>query len=146
MADSATLSITHQLSITIGEDEYKLDSSATITGVGNAVKRQVTVPTASEVDLLKVAATVAEGTLTDISFLVVQNVDDTNFCRLRVAEAGGETYDVKIPAGLYHVLWNTKINSEDAEGAFAAFSDWDMIAAQFDTADGELIIFAGEPC
>ena len=146
MAQSATLAITHQLAITVGTDEYKLDASSTVSGIGNAVKRQVTCLTASETTILGVGAAIALGTLSDISFLVIQNVDPTNFCRVRIADTGGMTYDVKIPAGLYHVLWNKNLSVSATEQAFAAYADLNTVSVQFDTADGEVIVFAGEPC
>jgi len=146
MAESATLSITKQFSITVGDDEYKMDAGSTVTAIGNAVKRQVTVPTASEVELLKIGASVAAGTLTDAKFCIIYNVDDTNTCRVRVEDTSGHTADFKLESGQAFDLYNTKINVSETGAAFASYSDWDTISAQFDVADGELIIFAGESC
>jgi len=145
MANSATLSITKQYSITLGTDEYKLDAGSTVTAVANVTKRQVTVPTASEKDILSVDTTgIAPGTLTDLTALIVVNIDTTNTCRLRVADTGGFTFDVKLQPGQSFDLYNTKLSVHATEGAFSAYSDINTVSAQFDTADGELIVFAGE--
>lgn len=146
MALSEPITIAFNATILLGTDEYKMEIAQTITGIGNVVKRQVTVPFGSEVDLLEVGAAVGPGGLTDISFLIIQNTNATNFCRVRIADTGAHTVDHRLDAGAFMILTNTKINVSATEGAFAVFTDWDTVSAQFDTADGELIIFAGEPC
>jgi len=138
MADLIT---TNNADVTIGGTTYSLSVSETITLTDdNAVKQVVTVPT-SETQIAGVGA-VGNGSLADVKFGVIVNRDGTNFVRLRLADTGGHTMDVKLLAGEYFVLHNRSLNVSTTEGAFASFSNIDTISAQADTAscDVELLL------
>lgn len=138
MADLIT---TNNADVTIGGTTYSLSVSETITLTDdNAVKQVVTVPT-SETQIAGIGA-VGNGSLADVKFGVIVNRDGTNFVRLRLADTGGHTMDVKLLAGEYFVLHNRSLNVSTTEGAFASFSNIDTISAQADTAscDVELLL------
>lgn len=143
----ATLNISKKYTITLdnGKD-YKLDADTSVVNVGEVYDRTVKVPTATEVELVKVAAVVAAGTLTDFSFMVIKNEDETNTCRLRISDNSGHTFDIKLESGQAFDLYNVKFNVSETEAAFSSFSDIDTVHAQFDIADGSVSILAGQPC
>jgi len=142
----ANLSITKEYTVTLASGEVFSTQAASSVAVDNFVKREVTVPTASEVEILKVGAAVAAGTLTDIGAMVIINGSGTNFCRLRIEDSAAHTFDIKLEPLQAFDLYNTKLSVDETAGAFSAFTDFDTISAQFDNADGNLIILAGENC
>ena len=136
MADLIT---TNTTDVTIGGTTYSLSVSETITLTdNNAVKQVVTVPT-SETQIAGVGV-VGSGSLADVKFGIIVNRDGTNFVRLRLADTGGHTMDVKLLSGEYFVLHNRSLNVSTTEGAFASFSNIDTISAQADTASCDVEI------
>lgn len=143
----AQLSIIKNYTITLDSgEEYKMDANSTVDNVGEVLKRDVKVPTASEVTLLLVGAAVAAGQLTDVKFFVVQNNNTTNFVRIRIEDTSGDTYDIRLEPKQSMDLFNTKLSVSESGASFSAFADFDTISAQADTADVNVTIFAGEPC
>lgn len=142
----ATLQIENKYSITLDDGtEYALDLGTTVTNVGEVISRNMLIPT-SEVTLINIAGTVAAGTLTDIKFCVIKNLDDTNFVRIRLEDTGALTSDHKILPGKFLVIFDTKLSVSETGASFAAFGDIDTISAEADTADCQIAIMAGEPC
>lgn len=142
----ATLSIENKYSVTLDSGtRYAIDLGNSVTNVGEVINREMAVPT-SEVTLINVGATVAAGTLTDIKFCVIKNLDDTNFIRVRLEDTGAMTSDHKIAAGDHLVVFNTKLSVHATGGAFSAFGDIDTISAEADTAECLVAVFAGESC
>jgi hypothetical protein len=142
----ATLSIENKFSVTLDSGtSYAVDLGGTVTNVGEVINRELEVPI-TEVTLLNIGATVAAGTLTDIKFCVIKNLDDTNFIRVRLEDTSGHTSDHKIAAGDYIVVFNTKLSVSETGAAFSAFSDIDTISAQADTSPCLVAVFAGESC
>lgn len=126
MADDFTVGITYEGS---GDAARFADAISTIFGVATAKVGEKTelITFASEMNLGGVNA----GAL----FTIVQNTDPTNFVRIRVTEAGGNTYDTKLLPNQFHIINGTEISVSTTEGAFAAFTTVDVIKAQADTAD-----------
>lgn len=142
----AQLVVEKRYSITLDSGEaYNMDANSTVENVGEAVKRDVKVPT-SEVTILLIGAAPAAGQLTGIKFFVVQNNDTTNFAIIRLEDTGGHTVDLKLEPGQSMDLFNDKVSVDETGGAFSAFSDIDTISATADTADVVLTTFAGQSC
>lgn len=142
----AILSIENKYSVTLESGtSYAVDLGGTVTNVGEVINREMAIPT-SEVTLLNVGAAVAAGTLTDIKFCVIKNLDDTNFIRVRLEDTSGHTSDHKIAAGDHLPIFNTKLNVSETGAAFASFSDIDTISAQADTSECLIALFAGQSC
>jgi len=141
---TGTLTSTITATLTLDNTEYNVTNATSIVNVTNATRRRVTVPTASEVNLVEIAATVGSGTLTDIDYLLIVNRDSTNFCRIRFADTGADTFDIKLKPGENFLYYSVDLNVSATEGAYAAFSSLDKVAAQFDTADGDLEVLVAE--
>ncbi len=114
--------------IAVNGKTYQNDFNATISALVDADQRDVTVPFATQVDLLKVAATVGAGQFTAIKGLILINNDAVNDVRIRVAKAGADTADINLAPGTFTALWNQDLST--AGGAFAAFVAWDEVNAQ----------------
>ena len=143
MANVANITITTTVGWTVGGTEYNVVNSRTITNGQKPFQQVVDVLTASEVELLKIGASGEAGELSDINFVVITNKDQNNDCRVRLSDTGGNTSDHNLPPN-GSLIVHTKELSVSATGvAFASFNDIDVIAAQFDTADGEVEITAG---
>jgi len=143
----ATLSIEKKYSITLDSGrEFILDAGGSVSNVGEVAQREFKVPTGSEVEVLTIGATVGAGQLTDLKFMVLVNQDDTNTCRIRLKDTGGDTADFNLQPGQAFDVYNTDLNVSESAAAFASFSTIDTISAQFDTADGILGVYAGEAC
>lgn len=135
----ANLSTTANATVTLNGTNYSVSVSETIALTDdNAVQQVVTVPT-SETQIAGVGA-VGSGSLADVKFGIIVNRDGTNFVRLRLADTGGHTTDVKLLAGEYFVIHNRDLNVSTTEGAFSAFSSIDTISAQADTASCDVEI------
>ena len=142
----ATISIENKFSVTLESGtSYAVDLGGTVTNVGEVINREMLVPT-SEVTLINIGATVAAGTLTDIKFCVIKNLDDTNFIRVRLEDTGAMTSDHKIAAGDSLTIFNTKLSVSETGAGFSAFGDIDTISAQADTSGCLVAVFAGESC
>lgn len=141
----ATLTTTLTADVTIGNTEYKVSQSDSITlTADNAVNQVITVPIASEIDVFKIGANPGAGQLTDVSFLIITNLDSTNFVRLRCKDDAAHAFDVKIDAGKSFIMNNRKLNVSATAAAFASFSDLDTISAQADTGACDIEILAVE--
>jgi len=142
----ATVTIENKVSVTLDSGtSYTLDAGTTVQSVGEVINREMLIPT-SEVTVINIGATVAAGTLTDIKFCVIKNLDATNFVRIRLEDTGALTSDHKLAPGDFITIFNTKLSVHATGGAFSAFGDIDTISAQADTAACQISVMAGEPC
>ena len=143
----ALLTIQKNYSITLDSGrEAKLDASTSVDNVGEIISREAKVPFGSEVTLVLIGAAIAAGQMTDVKFCIIQNLDTTNFVRLRLEDTGGHTMDVKLLPKQCFDVYNTKISVSETGAAFSAFSDIDTVSAQADTGDVNVAIFTGESC
>ena len=118
-----------------------ISESHTVAANTEAYGNTINVGIAAEVLLLdKVMIGTAGILIFDGVFII--NKDDTNFVRIRFADLGAHTYDIKLSAGQFHIAWNTEINVSATEGAFAAWTQIDQILAQADTGPCDVQIVA----
>jgi len=143
----ATLTVDKQYGITLGSGrQFSLNASGAVNNVDEVISREAKVPSASQVTLVLIGALVAAGQMKDIKFCIIQNLDETNFIRLRLEDTGGHTVDIKLLPGDAFDVYNTKISVSETGAAFSGFSDIDTVSAQADTGDVNVAIFSGEPC
>lgn len=130
-----TVTITAMIPFTEIE-EYKVTATKTISNITEADKRIMPIPIAGEVDIIGIstAGAIDKGQMTDFDFLIVKNIDDTNFVRLRIYESGGDTADFRLDPGEFMIFWNKNIEVNTTQAAFAAFVNADTVSAQSDTA------------
>ena len=131
-AAAATVRLVNTL--TLGNINYDIDFSATVSGNTEASNKTVSVGTAAEVTLLD-ASHIDDGTgAFDFDGVILINKDDTNFARIRLADIGLHTADFKLLAGKFMVFWTREINVSATEAAFVAFTNIDKIVAQANVA------------
>lgn len=143
MANTGNVTLTTQVAWTVGNTEFNVTAERTINNAQKPLQQVVDVPTASEVELLKVGSTGVAGEISDINFVVITNRDQNNNCRVRLSDTGNDTSDHSVPPGGSLVFHNTDLNVSATGAAFAAYQTLDTIAAQFDVADGEIEITVG---
>lgn len=130
----------------------QITSSATINGINRGCSWTITVPTvsyhdvrtmaiptAAEIDILTFVAAgtaIGSGKFTDttVRYLMIRNLDDTNFVRMRLIDTGGKTIDVKIPAKQVVILSSLSLSGSSIGAAFASFVFPDNCILQADTA------------
>ncbi len=135
---AADATITHTVALTLGGKAFDISFTRTLSSCTVADRRVVNVPT-SEIDLITLtAAAVGKGQFSSFDGFWIVNRDDTNFVRLRVREAGGDTADFRLDPGEWMCFWNSKMEVNTTAAAFGAFIDWDTIAVQADTASVDL--------
>lgn len=105
--------------------------------------RTMTVPAASEISILDIAAagtTIGPGKLlsTAIKYLRVTNKDDTNFFRLGFKTTDGNTVYFKVPAGATFMLPVLEFDANITGVAFVAYGYPTTIVAQADTGNVQI--------
>ena len=140
-AETGTLTVTHTGTLTIGDETFNFSDTKTVTAVTNPYNTIISVGT-TEAVILTIAAAKAGATMTGVDFLRIKNNDTVNKCRIRFKDTGAHTYDVEIAAGEWLTVWNNELNVSETAGAWSVFTQWDEVSADFDTAAGELHVFA----
>ena len=143
-AATATVQITE--SLTLGNVDRGGSHTRTITNVAEADRRVMTVPSSGEIDLIELDTANGQGKFvrSSIRYIRITNLDDTNFVRIRVSRTSHDTFDLKIPAGATFMINTGDISANSSGSAFSSFDEWDVVAAQADTADVdvELVVLA----
>ena len=142
---NAEMTVTTAVAGTFKGEGRSIQNIYTAINIKEMTDRKMTVPTGSLIELIKFGTANGAGRYTraDVDYLQVTNLDDTNFARIRVADTGAHTYDIKLDAGkTIHIP--LEMNVSATEGAFVAFSNVDKIEAQADTAavDIEIVVLS----
>ena len=135
---TGTLTIQVKTALTLDGANYDTDNTTTIPNVTNVMPLQKTIPSASEIEILKIGTSGVAGELDNIRAFHIVNKDSTNFVRIRLLKAGADTADFKIEAGSQMIFNNSDLSVDAAAGAFAAFVQFDTILCQADTADVDI--------
>lgn len=140
VADNLVVTITER--IRLGDDLHNKAIQKIITGVGEVLKRVVTVTTTSATFLtLGAAAGAGAFIATDLKYLRLTNLDTTNFVICGFADTSGDTAYVKLEAGHSFILHNDDIEAFTNGSAFSAFSQWDTLTMDADTASVDVEMF-----
>lgn len=134
----ADLTVTLTMTLTLDGENRDVEITHTISSIVEYRNVIVDVPFGSELEILARTAAGGLGELTGSVAMLIQNLDDTNFCRVRVNEAGGDTFDKKLLPNEWLMFFNQEMETNVAEAAFVAFVDFNEIKAQFDTADSQV--------
>jgi hypothetical protein len=139
----ATATVQIVESLTLGGVNRGATHTRTIDNISEADRRVLSVPSASEITVLSVGTANAQGTFvrTNIRYIRITNLDNTNFVRVSVQESH-DTFDLKIPAGATFMVHTGDISANSSGSAFSSFDEWDVISAQADTADVDIEVFA----
>jgi hypothetical protein len=140
---AGTLVVELTTTLSLNNETFNTSNKLTITNIDQADKRILSIPSASEVEIVNFSTGVGAGTFVgaNVKYLQIVNKDSANFVRIRVAKTAGETFDIKLEAGKAFVLGNNKESVSETEAAFVSFVDIDSISAQADTADVDIEYF-----
>ena len=141
---TGTLTSTNTSQLTLNNTEYNITSSHNVVDVSACVNQTIPVPFATEEIIFRVGTAAGAGQLTNIDIIVLVNRNATNACRLRFADTGAHTFDIRLLPGQTFVMNTRDINTSETEGAFGAFTNIDTISAQFEIANGEIEYLAGQ--
>lgn len=139
----ATLKSTLTASVLLNGQTIVFSNTFATPTIGEASHRIMTVPSASEISIVAFSTTEGAGTYinADVRFIAIANKDTTNFIRLRIVKSGAQTFDIKVPAGGFYVLYNTQESVSATAGTFSSFVDATSINAQADTSAVDCEIF-----
>ena len=127
----ATLTVTITESVTLNGSDRGSTATLIIANVAETDNRIVNVGTA-EVDVIGVAAANAQGAFvrTDVKYIRLTNLDDTNYVTLGVSKTGADTAFFKLEAGKSMIFGNDDIEVDASGGASSAFVEADNISAK----------------
>jgi len=117
-----------------------------IKGINEVSERILTVPT-TEIAVLNLGSSNGAGTFvtSDVQYLRLTNLDNTNFVRLSFISGSAGTplnrYDIKLEPQRSMMFTNASISGSAAGSAFNAFSSFDSLKATADTASVDLEMF-----
>lgn len=122
----------------------------TVEGITETFHRIMDVATSGAQTVLKMDATgtnAAGGTLhtTQLKYIRVTNLDETNYVAVTIQNNATEEYMVKLSAGESYFLFNSKLDANaagDSSAAAGNLTDIDNILAQANTASCQVEIFA----
>lgn len=132
---NATFTSTITESVTLNGVATTASQTLSIANVNEYDKRIVNIGT-SVVNLIGFGAANSVGTFvrTNVKYIRITNLDDTNFATIGVIDTGGDVFYVKLEAGKSFILGCDDLEADTSGGSFSAWSEADFITAQADTA------------
>lgn len=127
----ADLTVTIQEQWTAGGSDRGSTSTLTISNVVNYTNKIVEVGT-SAVDILEFGAANSAGTYsrTDVKYIRITNLDDTNYITVGMRDDSGDEFLVKVEAGHSFMVCNDELEANTSGAGFSAFSEADAITCQ----------------
>jgi len=140
--DDATLTITVNEDVKLNGQQVGSKIVQTISNVNEASRRVFSVPT-YETEILALSSSAGAGTYatSDLKYIRVSNMDDTNFVRLTFISGSLNRYDMKLPAKRTAVFSSPSISGSDAGVSFGSFVDFNSMKATADTATVDIELF-----
>ena len=141
-AATATVQIVE--SLTLANVDRGGNHSQTISNIAEVDRRVLSVPSASEIDVLGIGTTNGQGAFirANLRYVRITNLDNTNFVRIRVSRTSHDTFDLKIPAGATFMISTGDISANSSGSSFSSFDEWDVISAQADTSEVDIEVVA----
>lgn len=140
--DDATLTITVNEDVKLNGQQVGSKIVQKIENINEASRRVFSVPT-NETQILALSSSAGAGTYvtSDVKYIRVSNMDDTNFVRLTFVSGSSNRYDVKLPAKRTAMFTSPSISGSDGGDGFASFVDFDSMKATADTASVDIELF-----
>lgn len=137
----ADLTITITESVTLGNSDRGSTHTQTISDVTEFTNRIVNVGT-SETDILGFGTANGQGSYvrTDVKYIRISNLDDTNYATIGVSDTSGDTYFVKLEAGQSFIVNNDDLETNTDGSGSSSFSEADNISAKANGAAVDLEI------
>ena len=129
--------------VKLGDEIHNRAIVKQITSINEIFKRIVTVTTTLATFLtLSTAAGSGAYIATDLRYLRLTNLDTTNYVTVGLIDTSGDSVYQKLEAGHSLILHNDDIETFTNGSAFSAFSQWDTLNMDADTASCDVEIFA----
>jgi len=140
--DSATMTVTVNEDVKLNGQQVGSKIVQQIGGINEASRRIFSVSTA-ETEILALSSSAGAGTYitSNLQYIRVTNLDDTNFVRLTFASGSLNRYDMKLPAKRTAIFTSPSISGSAGGDAFGSFVDFDSMKASADTAAVDIELF-----
>lgn len=138
----ATITVTIKEEVTLNGKDRGSENVMSVSGINQTDNRIVTVPTASEVSIVKFGTAVDAGQFEDATteYLRITNLDDTNYVTLRIS-GSSEEYMLKLePEGTF-MMNNSLMDAYASNSNTATLAAIDEIKAKANSADVDVEIF-----
>ena len=138
----ADLTVTINESITLNGYTRSGTNTLTIANVAEVDNRIINVGTA-EVDILGFGSANGQGSFirTDVKYIRITNLDDTNYVTLGVSKTGADTAFFKLESGKSMMFGNDDIEVDASGGASGTFVEADNISAKANGAACDVEMF-----
>ena len=141
---NANLTVTVTDSVTLNGQSYGNTNTLTVSSIDEVYSRVVEVPISAFTSVLELAAASGQGVLkaTDVKYIRITNLDDTNYVNLKVF--GSDAMVIKLEAGKSFILGGVSFDAASADiaqGAVAHNAAF-IISAEASVAACDLEVFA----
>jgi hypothetical protein len=139
---NATLTLTVNEDVKLNGYQVGSKSVQTIADINEASRRILSVPI-YETEILALSSSAGGGTYitSDLKYLRVTNLDDTNFVRLTFISGSSNRYDMKLPAKRTAIFTSPSMSGSAAGDSFGSFVDFSSLKGTADTASVDVEIF-----
>ena len=146
----ATMTVTVNEDIILNGHQVGSKTIQKIDGINEASRRILTVTTEPETEILALSSSAGRGTYSssDLQYIRVTNLDDTNFVRLTFVSGTSEEtarkanrFDVKLEAERTMIFTNPSISGSNENLAFTSFNDFTDLKATANTASVDIELF-----
>ena len=144
---AATLTVTLTEAISLNGKDQGATSSFTVASI-NEIYKHIVTATTTATTFLKFGSAASAGTLirSDVSYLRITNLDDTNFVTVGLSDDSADTAYFKLEKKQSIIIGGTdegpQIDIHASAGAFAAWASVDSLILDADTASCDVEIFA----
>jgi hypothetical protein len=138
----ADLTVTITEAVQLNGSDKGSSNVLTITDVAEVDNRIVNVGTA-ETDIIGFGSANGQGSFvrTDVKYIRITNLDDTNYVTLGMSKTGADTFYIKLEAKKSIMLGNDDLEVDASGGASSAFVEADNISAKANGAAVDLEYF-----
>jgi len=142
---NANLTVTVTDSVTLNGQSYGNTNTLTVSSIDEVYSRVVEVPISAFTSVLELGAASGQGILkaTDVKYIRITNLDDTNYVNLKVF--GTDTMVIKLEAGKSFVLGGVSFDavaSADIASGSVSHNAAFVISAEAQVAACDLEVFA----
>ena len=144
---AATLTVTLTEAISLNGKDQGATSTFTVASI-NEIYKHIVTATTTATTFLKFGSAASAGTLirSDVSYLRLTNLDDTNFVTVGLSDDSADTAYFKLEKKQSIIIGGTdegpQIDIHASAGAFAAWASVDSLILDSDTASCDVEIFA----
>ena len=139
---NATLTVTITESITLNGVDQGGTQTLSVSNI-NEIDRRIFTAGTSAADIIGFGTSNGQGQFvrTDVKYIRITNLDDTNFVVIGMKDSASDTFYVKLDAGKSLMFGNDDLEIHASGGAWSAWSEADVITAAADTASVDLEVF-----